>query len=88
MVSSFAKIRNPSFNYPKEELDRLWKLTLLNQFHDVLPGSSIEIAYDDPLKFYQDIHDSATNLLSQAFDALLDSYGDLSMNKSGNLFLK
>ena len=28
-------------SYPKQELDRLWKLTLLNQFHDVLPGSSI-----------------------------------------------
>jgi alpha-mannosidase len=27
--------------YPRAELDRLWKLLLLNQFHDILPGSSI-----------------------------------------------
>lgn len=27
--------------YPSGQLERLWKLLLLNQFHDVLPGSSI-----------------------------------------------
>ena len=27
--------------YPAAELDRLWKLLLLNQFHDILPGTSI-----------------------------------------------
>ncbi|WP_324650430.1 alpha-mannosidase [Georgenia sp. H159] len=27
--------------YPYEELDRLWQQTLLLQFHDILPGSSI-----------------------------------------------
>ena len=31
--------------YPAAELDRLWKLTLLNQFHDILPGSSIAWVY-------------------------------------------
>ncbi|GFR82439.1 RNA-binding protein 5 [Elysia marginata] len=29
--------------YPKAELDAMWKLLLLNQFHDVLPGSSINM---------------------------------------------
>ncbi|MGN0993804.1 MAG: alpha-mannosidase, partial [Butyricicoccus sp.] len=33
--------------YPKEELDGMWKTLLLNQFHDVLPGSSIEQVYLD-----------------------------------------
>ena len=28
-------------DYPHADLDRLWKLVLLNQFHDILPGSSI-----------------------------------------------
>ncbi len=28
-------------DYPYEALDRLWKQTLLQQFHDILPGSSI-----------------------------------------------
>ena len=27
--------------YPKERIDQLWKKLLVNQFHDILPGSSI-----------------------------------------------
>jgi alpha-mannosidase len=33
--------------YPGEELERLWKTVLLNQFHDILPGSSISEVYKD-----------------------------------------
>jgi alpha-mannosidase len=33
--------------YPNEDLDRAWKQILFNQFHDILPGSAIESAYDD-----------------------------------------
>lgn len=33
--------------YPREELDRLWKLLLLNQFHDILPGSSIRLVHEE-----------------------------------------
>src|SRR6185312_6232819 len=31
--------------YPSEELAALWRLLLLNQFHDILPGSSIGEVY-------------------------------------------
>ena len=41
-----------SFAYPSSELDRMWKLLLLNQFHDVLPGSSIGLVYKDALTYY------------------------------------
>lgn len=33
--------------YPRERLEIAWKQVLFNQFHDVLPGSAIESAYDD-----------------------------------------
>lgn len=36
-----ARIKNPDYVYPREELDRIWKTLLLNQFHDILPGSAI-----------------------------------------------
>ena len=46
-VSCFALLQadtsQSTFRYPSEILERLWKLLLLNQFHDVLPGSSIEM---------------------------------------------
>jgi alpha-mannosidase len=34
-------------DYPAADLDRGWTQILFNQFHDVLPGSAIESAYDD-----------------------------------------
>ena len=35
---------------PKYKIDRIWKDTLLNQFHDILPGSSINWVYKDANK--------------------------------------
>ena len=33
-------------DYPRAELDRIWKGLLLNQFHDIIPGSSIRMVYE------------------------------------------
>jgi len=32
--------------YPNEQLNRLWEVLLLNEFHDILPGSSIHSVYE------------------------------------------
>ena len=42
-----AAMREVGAAYPAERLDELWKLLLLNQFHDILPGSSIGLVYED-----------------------------------------
>ena len=36
----------PADQYPREQLDRIWKTLLINQFHDILPGSSIQKVYE------------------------------------------
>ncbi|OZG68069.1 alpha-mannosidase [Bifidobacterium eulemuris] len=36
-----ASLKNAGYVYPREELDSIWKTLLLNQFHDILPGSAI-----------------------------------------------
>ncbi|MHC4915465.1 MAG: alpha-mannosidase [Planctomycetota bacterium] len=41
--------------YPEEKLDRAWKLTLLNHFHDILPGSSIKEVYEDSDRQYAEV---------------------------------
>jgi alpha-mannosidase len=41
--------------YPRAELDRLWKLLLLQQFHDILPGSSITLVYDDARRDFAEL---------------------------------
>ena len=35
------------YAYPKKDIDFMWEAILLCQFHDCLPGSSIEMCYDD-----------------------------------------
>jgi alpha-mannosidase len=41
--------------YPRAELDRLWKLLLLQQFHDILPGSSIRLVYEDAARNFAEL---------------------------------
>lgn len=35
--------------YPWAEFDALWKLVLINQFHDIIPGSSIHRVYEEAI---------------------------------------
>ncbi len=39
-------------NYPKEMFDKNWLTVLTNQFHDILPGSSIREVYEDSSRDY------------------------------------
>lgn len=40
-------------DYPKEDLEAAWKYILTNQFHDILPGSSITPVYRDAAEWYK-----------------------------------
>ncbi|MBG84994.1 MAG: hypothetical protein CMJ40_10690 [Phycisphaerae bacterium] len=44
----------------REALDETWKLVLLNQFHDILPGSSINQVYEDARSQYDRIEATCT----------------------------
>ncbi|KAJ2723339.1 Glycoside hydrolase, 38 vacuolar alpha mannosidase [Coemansia sp. Benny D115] len=68
------KLGSTSFAYPAKEIDRLWKLVCLNQFHDVIPGSSIEIVYKDSDEIYADVLGSARDMKESAIVSL---YGHL-----------
>lgn len=47
----------------KVQLDTAWKLVLLNQFHDILPGSSITWVYDDAAKDYERVRSIARGII-------------------------
>src|SRR4029450_3514062 len=51
-----------TFAYPQDEINRLWKLVLLNQFHDIIPGSSITEVYQDSAAHYDEIQKSGEQL--------------------------
>lgn len=57
-------------DYPYEELDRLWKLVLLNQFHDILPGSSIAWVHREAAESYARIAADLEEIISPALLAL------------------
>ncbi|SEE91969.1 alpha-mannosidase [Arthrobacter alpinus] len=57
-------------DYPYEELDRLWKLVLLNQFHDILPGSSIAWVHREAAESYARIASDLEAIISPALLAL------------------
>jgi len=40
--------------YPAELLEKAWKVVLTNQFHDILPGSSINPVYRDAIEDYEE----------------------------------
>ncbi len=59
--------------YPDKELKHIWKLTLLNQFHDILPGSSIEEVYEDSRLQYEEILALDRQLIEQSLKNISDS---------------
>lgn len=58
--------------YPAEELDAMWKTVLLNQFHDILPGSSIREVYEVTKKEYEQITAQREALAKERMEALAD----------------
>ncbi len=56
--------------YPKEALDEAWKTILINQFHDVIPGSSIGEVYQDSAKDYEHLFAKAEELSVPVIKAL------------------
>ncbi|MFA5865476.1 MAG: alpha-mannosidase [Phycisphaerae bacterium] len=65
--------------YAQKELNAAWKTVLLNQFHDIIPGSSIEKVYTDSKKDYTQVIESTQTLKDQAFShlaKLVDTRGE------------
>ena len=58
--------------YPQAELDKAWKGVLLNQFHDILPGSSIARVYEEARRRYGEILASAKDMTQAAVSALTE----------------
>ena len=57
-------------SYPKEELEQLWKKTLLLQFHDILPGSCIRRVYEEAKPIYEEILAECRKLIKNAQQSL------------------
>jgi alpha-mannosidase len=56
--------------YNETDLDEAWEKVLFNQFHDILPGSSIREVYHDAQNSYREAREIATFELAGALGAI------------------
>jgi alpha-mannosidase len=57
-------------DYPAAQLDEAWKLTLLHQFHDILPGSSIHWVHEESQRDHARAHGIAEQAIDTAVQAI------------------
>ena len=58
--------------YDKEGLDYVWERILTNQFHDILPGSSLKEVYDDADEYYAEAFTKVEELEAAAKKAIVE----------------
>jgi alpha-mannosidase len=56
--------------YPKAELESAWKQVLFNQFHDILPGSSIPEVFVEANRNWQMALDTGNKIFQQSLNAI------------------
>ena len=72
--------------YPEAEIDKLWHGILINQFHDILPGSSIHEVYEVTKKEYAEMEDEDERNRKDDEDKLLDELAAQGMHKNLSFF--
>jgi alpha-mannosidase len=56
--------------YPAATIDEAWRTLLVNQFHDILPGSSIHWVYDDAQRDHAGVLTAMRGVIDEAVSAL------------------
>ncbi len=57
-------------DYPRQELEDSWKTVLLNQFHDIIPGSSVREVYVDSAKDYDRVRQVGEEIIKHCLEQL------------------
>lgn len=60
-------------DYPEEMLKEGWEVILRNQFHDILPGSSIREVYEDSREEYEGILEESRNMTEAALGHIVSN---------------
>ncbi|TVY62333.1 Alpha-mannosidase [Lachnellula suecica] len=81
LLAALASVRY-KYKYPKEDIDDMWENVLLCQFHDCLPGSSIEMCYDDSDELYAKVFKTGEKILNDLQNVLGVQEVDSSDEKS------
>jgi len=74
-LAVYADLIDGNNSYPKESFTDAWKLVCLNQFHDIIPGSSIGPVYSEALEQYQQINQIGNEEQGIALQRIYDQIG-------------
>ncbi len=74
-LSAAAAQNDPGFSYPYAELLHAWELVCLNQFHDIIPGSSIGEVYTESSRQYAEVRQTGEAIRQSALSSLARSSG-------------
>jgi alpha-mannosidase len=74
-LASAASLLDPIYIYPAEALRQAWKLVCLNQFHDILPGSSISEVYADARQDYAAVEQTGLEICQAALASIATQTG-------------
>lgn len=58
------------YDYPTADFNSAWELVCLNQFHDILPGSSITAVYEESEKDHERVRELAQTATAAAIEAI------------------
>ncbi|HET6596536.1 MAG TPA: alpha-mannosidase [Anaerolineales bacterium] len=70
-IASYASLIT-NYQYPITEFTDAWRLVCLNQFHDIIPGSSIGPVYEESQQQYAQITQDVTQLRDDALAVIAD----------------
>lgn len=59
-----------AYVYPQEKLTEAWKKVLLNQFHDILPGTSIPEVFVDANQAWEEVETVGREILQESLRAI------------------
>jgi len=68
-ISTLAHLYRAA-SYPKHRLAKAWEKVIFNQFHDILPGSSIRSVYQDSEEDYARIRKIGKNIIEQSLEKI------------------
>lgn len=72
--------------YPVADLEAAWKLVLLNQFHDIIPGSSVNEVYKDSAIDYATIEKIGKRIVSDALTTIGAKFDTTAMERPVAIF--
>jgi alpha-mannosidase len=68
-IATLASLHT-NYEYPAQQLSEAWRTVCLNQFHDIIPGSSIAPVYEESQQQYAELTKNVTQLREEALAAL------------------